>query len=151
MGQPLQQGAQHAGQAADDQIMAMKQAALRQLAGNPAPPQPQAPAPQPQLPISEVQPNAASMSAPEAQSRMGAMIQAPEAMEQAAAKLRMQAQQDAAAEEHANHLGEEDMSGYSDVPKSRFGGLKSKLADDEDDERKGQLERSGTAEGSYGS
>ncbi len=45
-----------------------------------------------------------------------------------------------------------DESGYTDVPKARFGGLKNKLNgdEDEDEQAKNNNNRAGTAEGSYG-
>jgi hypothetical protein len=97
---PVAQGAEQAGNTAFN----AKQAALRQLAGAPAP----LAAPQ------AVQPNTQSMTPQDAESRMNAMITAPVAMDKAAAKLRAQANQDDAAEAHANALSDENMTGYSD-------------------------------------
>lgn len=132
---PMAQGAENG-----INSMAMKQAALQQLAGSPqAAPAPVPVAPPQGLPIPEVQPNAASMSPQDAQSRMGAMIQAPATMDQVAAKLRAQADQDAAAEQHANALQDQDMSGYSDygkpaAPPAKFQQLKQKIQGKPQDE-----------------
>lgn len=79
-GMPIQQGAGQVADVTEDKInqagqaaSAMKQAALAKLAGPQTLPQapPQAP------PIPNVQPNDPSMSPQDAQSRMGAMINAP--------------------------------------------------------------------------
>lgn len=57
-------------------------------------------------------PNAPTMSPADAQNRMSAAIQAGPAMQQAAAKLRAQAALDQQAEDHANQIGDIDMSKY---------------------------------------
>ena len=121
---PMAQGTDQATNAA-----MMKLAALHQQGSGAAPvPQggmpPQQPIPLPQQDLA--QPNAPTMSAPDAQSRMNSMIQAPLTMQQVQAKLRQQADQDAASEAHANSLQDDPMSGYSDVP-SRFAGLKQQV------------------------
>lgn len=79
-GMPIQQGAGQVADVTEDKInqagqaaAAMKQAALAKLAGPQAPPQAAPPTP----PVPNVQPNDPSMSAPDANSRMNAMIQTP--------------------------------------------------------------------------
>lgn len=132
-GVPIQQGAAQGSNAIENKMhqagaaaMAMKQAALQQLSGSP---QQATPPPQAQ-PIPDVLPNDPSMSPKDAQNRMGAMIQAPATMEQVAAKLRAQADEDAAAEQHANSLQDQDMSGYQDYGKpapQKFQQLRQKI------------------------
>lgn len=137
-GIPIQQGAQAMGQVADQGVLAaqMKLQAMKALAqkmGGAGQGQGMAQLPPQNQMVPEVLPNAPSMTAGDAQSRMGAMIQAPDQMAQAAQRLKAQAELDAAAEKHQNDIETQDMSGYSDVPK-KFDGLKKKLNKDEDDE-----------------
>lgn len=105
-----------------DQPLAQKLNALQQASNNAAMqhmsanPTMTLPSQQMQPGAPEVAPNAETMSPQDARSRMAAMISGPEQMQQADTRLRAQAQQDQAAEEHANHIGE-DMSGFTDVPK----------------------------------
>lgn len=132
MGLPIQNMSNQMGQQVD-QAAQQKLQALQALSAQQAPP-PQAPMPQPMAPQPppEVQPNAASMNPADQQSRMRAMIQAPLTMDQVAAKLRAQADEDAVAEHHANSLADEDMSGYKDyhqaaAPSPKFQQLKQRL------------------------
>jgi hypothetical protein len=73
-------------------------------------------------------------------------------MDQMAALRAAQMRQNALAAQPPQE--EFDPSGFTDVPKSRFGGLKAKLNGDEDENDEDQASnnnnRAGTAEGSYG-
>jgi hypothetical protein len=109
----------------------MKLAALNQ-AGQQAPMQQPGTMPnqniQPQQDLAA--PNAASMTPQDAESRMNSMIQAPMTMQTVQAKLKAQADQDDAAEQHANMLQDQPMTGYSDYPKqppAKFQSLKAKI------------------------
>jgi len=125
----------------------MKLQALQQAGAQS--PMPQQPMPQGMSPIPQQQdlvaPNAPSMNQQDAQSRMNAMIQAPATMQTVAAKLRAQADQDDADEQHANSLQDEDMSGYTNVPSTaqrqaaarqpaaqKFANLKAKIQQPQD-------------------
>lgn len=141
IGMPLQQGAQQLGQLTDQAAQAAQQklAALQAVSAKQAPPQqmPQAIAQAPDQ--SEVLPNDPSMSAADAQSRQQAMLNAPLTMDQVAAKLRAQADEDAAQQAHQNSIEDQDMSGYTDVPsqvqkQARFKQLKQKVAPQDDEE-----------------
>jgi hypothetical protein len=123
-------------------------AALQQAAGSPNLQQ----QPLPQTP-SEVQPNSPTMNQTDAQSRLNAMIQAPASMQQTAAKLKAQADQDAA-EEAAFHQNIDDTAGYSDYKPSggRFQKVKQSLApstdeDDEDNKAASGVKQTGTLGG----
>lgn len=129
LGVPVQNIASGLGSLSDDQIALLKQKALHQAALNASGHM----SPTMTLPgaTPEVGPNSPSMSNGDAQNRMGAMIQAPQTMQQVEAKLRAQADQDALAEAHQNALEDEDMSGFRDVPKpgqQRFQQLKQQVA-----------------------
>lgn len=130
IGQPIQQGVQGVAQGIDNGVDAMRLAAMQKLSSNPQGAQAMTPPPNPMLGggqagpapkdmgIPEVLPNDPSMSAADATTRMRAMIDAPMAMKNAAAKLRAQAALDQEHENHVNSLDSEDMSGYRDVPTS---------------------------------
>lgn len=119
-GQPVQQGANKLGQAVEDKYndaadatsqaaLSAKQAILQRLAG-----QPQAVTP-PTPPVPDVLPNSPTMSPQDAQSRMGAMIQAPLRGGTPMTFDAMQ-QQNAAnmAASGSPEQSQEDMSGYKD-------------------------------------
>lgn len=114
-GQPVEQAVGNAAQVADAKLQALRKMS-QNLNGAPAQPGASpvgSPSPQMQMPIPEVQPNAPTMSPQDAQARMQGMIAAPQAMANAAAKLRGQAALDQAQLDAFNK--DEDHSGYQDV------------------------------------
>lgn len=109
VGVPIQQGANKAANLTEEQILAMKHQALRGLSGM----MPDA-RPNNEMDLNQV--SAPDMSQADQQSRMGASIQAPQAMEIAAAKLRQEGAQRDAGNQTLNALEDSPMKGYSSYP-----------------------------------
>jgi cell pole-organizing protein PopZ len=152
VGMPIQNQANQMGQQADQMAQQKLQALHALSAQQTPPPQPMAPPPQPPPQQPEAQPNSPTMSPADQQTRMQALTQAPLTMQQVAAKLRAQADEDAAHQASMN-ADEDDVeahkSEYKDYP-SKFDRLKSKLnSSDEDDDKntRGSTRDTGTSGG----